>query len=227
MPQEEKDSQTKPMKRKKVDRRLEAAKIISPRFMAIQSSLNNDTSWKPSEKDVVSSTTTEDAKDIRAILYAITRGDAKRAANAVTRMLGQESNLQIKTAVLEAISAKDNTTGSLILGGIKECISHHTNSSGGTRETASETLVKNIAAACMFKVVKDKNQDIREADISHAIGITCHQLKLARSTVQDLISNKSFIKKLQRKKPTTNSQSSVSKNNLVDDADGVKEKGGE
>ena len=87
-----------------------------------------------------------------------------------------------------------------IVDGIKGIISHHTRTrKGGTRTIASETFVKNVVVASLFGVVKEK-KDVSNHSLSSFIGVSFCQIKRARITVQDLITNDSDISVLGRKK---------------------------
>ena len=58
--------------------------------------------------------------------------------------------------------------------------------------------MKHTVTACMYKIVKG-NENTRNTDASKLLGVTTHQISLARETVQDLIDIISITKRLKRK----------------------------
>ena len=65
-----------------------------------------------------------------------------------------ESNAQKS----EKKSETEASATKLIIDGIRESIAFNTND--GTRPMASETFVKNVTHACLFKIVKEKNRSV-------------------------------------------------------------------
>lgn len=177
------------------ERLTTALPAILPRFRG------DTTQWKDSNKTVVKSTTCADAQDMRTFLAAITGCDSTRAANAIIHLLNRSDNAQIKAEVVKAYAPNDGKVEvyELILGGIRDGIAHHTNKKGGTRTIAAETFVKNIVAACMWRIVNTGASTASTA-ISEIIGTTWHQIRIGRTTVEQLIADDAQIKALLRER---------------------------
>ena len=199
---EEEEQQQRNTKRTKVDTISQAAKILAPRH-------DLSSEWKlslPSDKPTSPSTITEDANQLEVMLHAISRGDASRAASDLRLVLSRKPNATLKEAILpifkEMICKKgDKEQADVILNSIKQCIAHHTNSKGGTRTTAAETLVKDSVLACVFG---DTNEDgshitITNSALSKLIGTTNNQVASARTRMKDILTNDSIVTKLERK----------------------------
>ena len=88
--------------------RSDAAKLLAPQFNPI----NNieEINWVSTGKAVALSTiTTDDTKDLHAMSFAISRANANQAASALTRLLNDRLNLDIKAGGLqETITSKDD-----------------------------------------------------------------------------------------------------------------------
>ena len=105
---------------------LAATKVLRPRSNV---GINlGKTKWKPTENNVVRSTTFQDAKEFRATLIAITKADPERAARCINLFLKHESNHLVKEIVHKSFSklCDDTNVNDLIIGGINDCINHHT-----------------------------------------------------------------------------------------------------
>lgn len=63
-----------------------AAAALAPKLFNEVSSAH-EVAWVPSEKPVADSTTTQDAKDLKLVVSAISKADPDRAARAITRFL--------------------------------------------------------------------------------------------------------------------------------------------
>lgn len=191
---------SRPKKRPRCDIRTDAGKILAPRFNPGTKHIE-DMKWDVDTtfKAVGSSTTTGDVKDLQAIIFAISRGNPDRAGKAISRFLGDKSNVQLKTTVLEDLGEEDEvvTTNNLVLDGIKDSIAHHTKGIGGTRMAAAETFIKNVVAACLFRIVKDKAK-VSNSAMRSMIGTSWNQVKLARVQVQNLLNNNAIIAPLKR-----------------------------
>lgn len=177
----------------KAHSRKEAAKLLAPRFNSAGTNID-DMEWDSSDGAAYSSSvTTEDAKDVRAMPMAICKSNPKRAGGAIGRVLGKQSNVQVKDAALEAIGKliDDDTEDrkKVIISGIRDSIRHHA-IRGGTRPNAAENFVKNVA--CVFGAVKD-DAEIGDQTIQNVTGINVHQLNIARAQVRALIDNNAMI----------------------------------
>ena len=86
----------------------------------------------------------------------------------------------------------------LIVDGIKYSISHYTRCIRGTHTIASKTSVKTVVVALLFATTK-KNNNVSNRALSSFIGVSWWQIKLARLTAKDLITNDSDRCALERK----------------------------
>ena len=102
--------------------------------------------WLISGDDVKKTMQFRDANALRVMLFAISRGNPKRAARAISNMLSNDANEIVKNTVTELVYQPNETplTTKLIIDGIRESISFHTNG-GGTRTIAAENFVENIS----------------------------------------------------------------------------------
>jgi len=187
-------------KRPRVEIRLDAAKILSPRLFQGSAGEKIDfMAWKSTDKLVQRTAALEDTKDLRAMLFAISKGDINRAGMMLSKFLCDKSNEHLKDMVFQAIKSKNeySNLSDFILAGIKDSISHHS-LGDGTRAIAAETFVKNVVVACLFRIVKD-GAHFTNAALSKAIGVTFHQVTIARTQVQKLLETNSIVSTLQRK----------------------------
>ena len=176
-----------------------AANALAPRFLC--RSDVNDKNWESSTASFHTSTTTRDAKDLRAVIMSISRANPVRAGSAIVRFLKDKSNFLVKQRVIKAIRFEidpDADACKLIVSGIKKSIKHHTIQQGGSRTYPAETFVKNVTAASLFDIVKLKS-NISQAAISRLIGATTHQIGLAHSLVKDLLAESLTVMALERK----------------------------
>ena len=194
-------TQAPPAKRQKKDKTsatTEALTLVAP--------YNNVTNkWDPKRRETSAGKSDrvryQDSKTIRAMVIAITRGDEKRAANAFTQLLSESVNSHVREDILGQLSQaedKKNSLHQLIMDSIGDTVAHHTKGRG-TRTIVAETLVKNIASACVYKIVKEK-LDVKDSDLSKALGIDARQFSTARTTVENMIVDGTGIKALKRKK---------------------------
>jgi len=157
-----------PNKRQKVDDAIiTAAKVIAPRY--IPNGNTNDWSHMSSHS-VGKSQRYNDAKTLSAMLIAICRGNPARGSDALVQLLSDTANNHLRKAVIGSITSKQkdrDRVHHLVIESIQEIIAHHTKSRG-TRPAAAETLVKNITAACVFKIVKDK-KDVSDHLLSRVL----------------------------------------------------------
>jgi len=163
----------------------EAAKILCPRFMASVSNTTNGSisiEWKALDKSVGDSTIIADANILEIILKVISKGDPGRAASILNRVLKRTSNSPLaKAVVLPSVNSKnadaDAHVKDCVIRSIHACMRHHTpNEAGGTRTIPAETLVKNIALACVF----DAPNTCTHAALARVIGTTANQIDHAR-----------------------------------------------
>jgi sentrin-specific protease 1 len=180
------------------DRVSAIVNVIAPEFEGNAKEWVNDIDL-PS---VDSSTVTRDANNLETLLNALTRGQSKRAADAIIRMLNRPECSDIKDAVKNALNVLLNENVQLsiqVVDGIKEAIAHHTNSKGGTRTIDAETFVKNTVLACVWGTVRD-GEDVAISRLSEIIGTTDNQVKMASTTARGLIDGDTAIAALERKR---------------------------
>eukprot|EP00984_Skeletonema_dohrnii_P006213 scaffold2235_cov108-Skeletonema_dohrnii-CCMP3373.AAC.1 len=180
------------------DRVSAIVNVIAPEFEGNAKEWVNDIDL-PS---VDSSTVTRDANNLETLLNALTRGQSKRAADAIIRMLNRPECSDIKDAVKNALNVLLNENVQLsiqVVDGIKEAIAHHTNSKGGTRTIDAETFVKNTVLACVWGTVRER-EDVAISRLSEIIGTTDNQVKMASTTARGLIDGDTAITALERKR---------------------------
>ena len=173
--------------------------VLAPSFSKVMNDDKMD--WAVSNKTVSKSTLFYDSQDLNTLLMAISRANPDRAGKALSQLLSDKANVWVKNIVVESLSSSSKSTSDVnqfIIDGIRESIDHHTTSSG-TRTIAEETFVKNVALACVF-VMEQTGEDISNNALEETLGISCHQLSLARETVQQLIIEDSVVTGLQRKR---------------------------
>ncbi len=144
-------------------------------------------SWKSEEEEgtVKRSRTRQDFQDLKALLQTISRFDPNRAAHAINALLRSSKVLRERVREL-AYDDDDDGLKSLefqIVDSIKQCLSHHTASNGGTRKLSSEHLVKHLVLGCVFAL--EKNEMVTTNRIKNVLGTTPEQvesaIKLAKS----------------------------------------------
>lgn len=142
------DDQTVSRKRSRssIDRaaiRTSAAEILAPRYTKSSISNVEDMDWETTNKDSYSAQQTrDDAKDIRAMLLAIHRGDPTRTAVSLNKFLSDENNKVIKDKVIQLATKESTEEDELkdhIIGGIKDSIKYHT--TGRVRRWLHEMFV--------------------------------------------------------------------------------------
>ena len=145
--------QVRPRKCSRGNLRSEAAVVLAPRFLPARNI--DQLEWQPCQNAIKKSTASVDAGDLRAMLAATSRGNPQRAATAICRVLSDKSNKALREIVVQSLTkTTQQSTEQLVVESIQECASFHTVRTSRTR--ATETLIKNISMACMFKIVKDK-----------------------------------------------------------------------
>ena len=127
------------------------------------------------------------------MILSISHGNAKRAAETVFRWLQKDENVVVSDTVENMIG----NTHKLVLQGIHASIQSQTRVKG-SRNRAAETFVNNVVAACLFTIVKEKN-DVGDNDLKKLLGISVNQITLARKTIQDLMTN-DYTMKIQERK---------------------------
>ncbi|KAL7458925.1 hypothetical protein ACHAWC_010635 [Mediolabrus comicus] len=134
----------------------------------------NSSSWTSVEDATVNKRRMrEDAKDLQAILETISRFDLVRAAHAIASVLSTNKVLQ-ETVYDLTYSDESESLPKQILDGIKECLSHHTISTG-TRPKESEYLVKHLLLGCVFKL----HGTVSTNKIKNLLGTTAEEVNQA------------------------------------------------
>lgn len=136
--------------------------------------------WDQNDSDPCRTTSWKDMMDLDILIYAISSGNMRRAANAIIRYLNMTRNEDLRGIVLAGIhSSRSLSLHERIVEGIKESIEHHTNGPG-TRTVAAETFVKNVVAASVFSISKDKIS-VGTAKLAKCLGTSNSQLEKART----------------------------------------------
>ena len=159
-------------------KRLKAAEILAPRKM-IASKIEASV-WSEAEPSIKRMARQNDAHDLGAMIFSISRGNAKWAADAVFRWLQKEENSVVSDKVENMIV----NTQKLVVQGIHASIQSQSRAKG-SRNRASETFVKNVVAACLFTIVKQK-EDVCDNEPKRLLGTSVNQISLARTTIRDL-----------------------------------------
>ncbi|KAL7548521.1 hypothetical protein ACHAWF_011806 [Thalassiosira exigua] len=169
-------------------RRMEAAKVLAPKFNTDGNDID-EIAWVPTEEDT-SSRWAEDAKNLRAMLLAITKANPERAAKAVRTVLKKNDPFKEKLMpLIETMvnAGKEEDDKDLILFGIKASIAHHSHGKG-TRVASGEMFVKTVVTACLFAIVKYR-VEVADTRLVKLIGTPSHQIKEARARVQEMLEN--------------------------------------
>jgi RNase H-fold protein (predicted Holliday junction resolvase) len=184
-----------PSKIDKKRKRQDAMQSLAKRFMQSRAGDEDYNQWISSE-GACQRTVKEDAKDIQAMTFAISRGDSTRAASVISYFLNQKSNKDIKHKVLADIS--NRRVYEQIVLGLKHSISHHTSSKGGTRSISAETFVKNVVVASVFHMVAEGLEVPVELVIKH-LGTTKRQINYAIDEIKSLMGADRPIKGLEKR----------------------------
>ena len=123
----------------------------------------------------------QDGLDLQAMLEAISRFDLNRAAHAIDFVLRKSKVLRERVREL-TYDYDELEIKCQIADSIKQCLSHHTVSSGPRTKT-SEDLVKHLVLGCVFTL--EKNETITTHRIKNVLGTSAQQvdnaIKLAES----------------------------------------------
>ena len=149
--------------------------------------------WSEAEPSIKRMARQNDAHDLGAMIFSISRGNAKWAADAVFRWLQKEENSVVSDKVENMIV----NTQKLVVQGIHASIQSQSRAKG-SRNRASETFVKNVVAACLFTIVKQK-EDVCDNEPKRLLGTSVNQMTLARNIIPDLITN-DYTMKIQERK---------------------------
>ena len=191
-------SQAPQPKRCKKEVRSTVVKLLAPQ---ISKELNEDgkINWS-SEKPVGRTTLHHDTKDLQSVLMAVSRANPARAGNAISQLLSDKANERVRDIVKEQLLPfKGPDVGKIIvIDGIRDSVSHHSRGKGGSRTKPEETFVKSVALASVFAAVKS-GVEVSDSALSKALGITRHQLSLARDRAEILISEDTGVTDLKRK----------------------------
>ncbi|MGB2447348.1 MAG: hypothetical protein ACPICB_06430, partial [Candidatus Poseidoniaceae archaeon] len=197
-------TQSNPTKRRRIgkaaDVRLAAAEIFAPKTFCKKNAEHVDKmEWTSANKAELSQRTTRnDSKFLRASLFAIAQGKVERAADTIVHFLNNPSNIAMKKVVVSEL-CKETGIHQKILSSIRDSVAYHTDENGGTRMTAADTFVKDVAAAAVFSSVKD-GVDISDKSIIDTVGISRRQVSHARARVKEAIKQKTTVAKVTRKR---------------------------
>lgn len=151
--------------------------------------------WDDSKK-VSKTTLNNGAQELDSAVKSIAKCNPDRAAIMISKLLNDKSNAELKDIVLKSIT--DDDLNSLIFGGIKESLAHHSKCGRGSRTSSEETFVKNVMSACLFKIVKENRKDISTGELASSIGISWQQAQTAREKAKDMIDNNKTASPLTR-----------------------------
>ena len=122
-----------------------------------------------------------------------------RAAGAIVSVLNDKGNEKLReevTKVLKATATCDDIISEVVLAGVKGILAHL--KSKTHRKVQGKVMMKHIIAACVFHVEKE-NASVRNSVLSKELGISTHQLTLAREKVANMINYSSLGFVLTRK----------------------------
>ena len=139
-------------------------------------------SWETCDHSYSRTTLNNDKNDIKAIIDASFRRNLTRAAGAIVSVLNEKGNEKLReevTKAIKAIATWDDVISDIILPGVKGILTHI--KSKTQRKVQGAMMMKHIAAACMFHVQKE-NASVRNSVLSKKLGISTHQLTLARES---------------------------------------------
>ena len=147
-----------PRKRCKVS---EVATLLAPQFSS-RFCTGDDVhafKWSTSKKGVCQSEMFRDAKELRAVLLTVTRGNAKSAADVILHLLSDLKNTNIIKIFYKAYeqniqpgSRENQTKYEFSVGEIQDSVDRHTNGQG-TCTRAAETFLKNVIQACLSSII--------------------------------------------------------------------------
>ena len=111
--------------------------------------------WSAAEESVGSTQRFIDEKALTTCLFAVSRGNPARAAEAISTLLQKDSNKVVKKTVSQTVfnpkGVREQTN--LVIDGIRASILAHTKGSG-SRTAVAETFVKNTMLSCVYAIVK-------------------------------------------------------------------------
>jgi len=110
-------------------------------------------------------------------------------AGAIVSVLNDKGNEKLHeevTKVLKATATCDYVISEVVLAGVKGILAHL--KSKTQRKVQGEVMMKHIVAACVFHVEKE-NVSVRNSVLGKELGISTHQLTLAREKVANMINN--------------------------------------
>ena len=143
--------------------------------------------WESTNKPVSDSTINYGAQELDVVVKAISRCDPIRAGSVLSKFLNDKSNVQLKDKVVQSITDEDYAVNSLVRESIKESLAVHNKRERGRRTKAEEAFVKHVTSACMFKMVKECNNNISTNALAKAIGVSWHQANIARNSATDMV----------------------------------------
>jgi hypothetical protein len=189
--------QSKRLPRK--DRRQHAVAFLTP---AADLDVLSKKGWQNQELVLGTTQANDDKNDLRAMIEGCYDKNVKRAAAAIVAVLSDKRHIQLREEVCSALQIKANEESDeiskAVLEGIRLTFAHL--KSTKTRQHKAEVMVKNVAAACVFNIVQQENKQFSNVALTKFLGLSKHQLKLARRNVLDMIANDKHGLTLERKK---------------------------
>ena len=181
----------------------EAVAVLAPQFSTGEDV--HAVEWSTGTPRIAKTTAYRDKKELRAVLFTISRGDPRRAANAISNLLSEPNNDDVQKLLPRLVpdDIQNDTIQKLakydlIVGGIRDSIERHTNGRG-TRTIAAETFVKNVTQACLTRIVAT-GEKISSREISRLIGANINQVSTCRDSVASLVVENGIITTHERKK---------------------------
>ncbi|KAL7508532.1 hypothetical protein ACHAXN_005622 [Cyclotella atomus] len=157
------------------------------------------------EKKQHRNTALNDSRMLRAVLYATSKGNPKRAADAIQGFVRSDRNKSVsdKLAFCQDSSSGDNNNSKkasgYIVDSIKSCVEHHTNGAG-RRTDIAETFIRNVADACIFGQVKNNEKKLVSDDtISKLTGLSKNVISQSHTRVDEMLRTNSTVPKFSRK----------------------------
>jgi hypothetical protein len=145
--------------------------------------------WDTTDKIFSKSSLNNDKNDLNAVVDCAFGKNVKRACAAIVSVLSEKTHVGLKEAVIAALVPTTSTPtneyiSGLVINGLKCAFSHL--KSITSRLKSAEVMMKNVTAACVFHIVQEQ-KDVSNLALENLLGVSRHQLALARQHVLDMI----------------------------------------
>ena len=178
-------------------RRKVVASVIAPNYHRTTTK-----TWSTEELNCGKSTLNNDKNDLKVVVDAKFNKNATRAAAAIVSLLTEKEYTLVLDEVIVALTPKlptNNTTDPIvasIIDGIVSTFDHLKSKS--SRKEQSESMMKNVLAACMLAIERD-NKLISNNELHKFLHVSRPQLTIARRNARDMIQNGNMGLSLKRK----------------------------